>query len=320
MPRDISDPSLVGPVFGPRVSILLLASSRPQLIDRAIQSVLAQEYQEWELIIVQDGPNKLIEAILSEWVRRDKRIRYFLRGKSNNLASTYNFGIARARGEYIAILDDDDFWLAAHKLRRQVALLDTHAEYVGCGGGMVVVDETGNELMRYLKPEYDETIKRRALLANPMAHSTMMFRRLVGGQVNLYNEALAGLSDWDMWLSLGRHGKLYNFPELFTCYTLWKYSASFQRHRDNAKAALRIVWRHRAWYPCVDSAIAVALISALYSYLPAFIRRHSFTYLSCLKKMLFANSVAPKSSSRSCSLIPPAQSKANIDPIQGRYA
>jgi len=275
-----------------RVSILMLVCNRPQFIDRAIRSVLTQDFQDWELIVVQEGAHREIEAIVGGWVSQDDRIRYFSREKSGNLASGYNFGSDRARGEYIAILDDDDYWVLPDKLTRQVAFLDAHPEYVGCGGGVLVSDETGKELMRLFKPEHDHEIRRLALVANPIVHSTAVFRRCVGGQFSRYDAALSGIQDWDIWLSLGRLGKLHNFDELFTCYTLWKRGVSFERQRDNAKSAVKIVWRHRKSYKWFGPAIILALLGFVYACLPAFVRNRSFFYLSCVKKMLFASRCA----------------------------
>jgi glycosyltransferase involved in cell wall biosynthesis len=271
-----------------RVSILTLVFNRLRFIDRAIRSALAQDYQDWELIVVQDGRNPEMEDVVHQWVSRDPRIRYFSLDGLDNIARLYNFGLRCARGEYIAILDDDDYWLVPHKLSRQVAFLDSSPEYVACGGGVLVQDETGKELMRYLKPEQDGSIKKLALVANPMAHSATMFRRRIGGRIVLYDDALGGLPDWDIWLKLGRMGKLHNFAELFTGYTLWKSGVSFTRQKSNARSALRIVWKYRKAYQCFTPAMGLVLLSYIYAFLPDCIRRRSYTYLSCLKKTIFS--------------------------------
>src|SRR5260370_35363666 len=149
-----------------RVSVLMVVYGRPELIGRAIRSVLGQQFEDWELSGVHDGPNQRIEAIMRDWVAQDSRIRYLRRRSLGNIANAYNYGITHARGAYIAILDDDDYWSAPDKLSKQVAFLDEHSNYVGCGGGMIVIDNHGKELMRYLKHEYHSDICRSALLAN----------------------------------------------------------------------------------------------------------------------------------------------------------
>jgi hypothetical protein len=153
---------------------------------------------------------------------------------------------------------------------------------------MTLVDDKSIELMSYLKPEQDEEIKRRALWANPMAHSTTMFRRSLGKTIGFYDESLAGFQDWDLWLRLGRLGKLYNFPEVFTRYTLWSGGGSFQQQRRNAVSALKIVVRHRNEYAGFSGAFAFVMLHFAYAHLPAVVRKSSFSFLSRLKKTVFA--------------------------------
>ena len=292
-----SDPTS-SPARRARVSVLMLAFDRPELMGRAIQSVRAQDFAAWELIVVHDGPNQRIEGIMHEWVARDSRIRYFRRRTPGNIANAYNFGIAQACGEYVAILDDDDYWSVNDKLSKQVAFLDERTDYAGCGGGLIVIDRYGNELMRYLKREHHSEICRTALVANPMAHSTTMFRRALGGEVTVYDDSLSGFQDWDLWLKLGNKAKLYNFPQTFTYYTLWDGSGSYRQQRANTLSGLKIVWRHRRSYEKAPAALALVSLHYAYACLPAFVKTLSFSFLSRLKKTIFASHSVSRSGSR----------------------
>ena len=75
-----------------------------------------------------------IPVIMQEWERRDSRIHYFRRTIPGNIAEATNFGLTQARGEYIAILDDDDYWACADKLSRQTSSLDQNPDFCCCGG------------------------------------------------------------------------------------------------------------------------------------------------------------------------------------------
>lgn len=272
----------------PRVSVLMLTCNRPQFLSRAIQSVINQRLEDWELIVVQDGPNQQTAQAMQQWVQRDPRIRYFQRHRGGNIANACNYGLARARGQYVAILDDDDYWVADDKLQKQVAFLASHPDYAGCGGGMTVIDDHENVQMSYLKPEQDPEIRANALCANPMTHSTTMFRRSLGEGIGYYDESLAGYQDWDIWLRLGRLGKLYNFPEVFARYTLWSGGGSFQQQRKNVSAAVKIVFRHRTGYRGFPRALALVLMHLAYAHLPAGVRKASFSFLAQRKKAIFA--------------------------------
>ena len=270
----------------PRVSILMLTYNRPQLIGRAIASACAQTLPDWELIIVQDGFNPATAELLHEWLDKESRIRYFPRGAIGCIAEASNFGLERARGEYIAILDDDDYWTDPEKLARQVDFLDRNPDYVACGGGYVIVDQEGRKRGQFLKPENDADIRRRALLANPIANSTAMFRRVIAGAPVLYDPQVRGFADWDFWLGLAYQGKLYNFPSYLAHYALWEGSGSFQASRSNARAAVQIVRKHRTQYSGYSLALALSYMNLCYAYLPAPIRRVSYGTLSALKKAL----------------------------------
>jgi glycosyltransferase involved in cell wall biosynthesis len=280
----------------PRVSILMLTFNRAEWISAAIESIVNQHRQDWELIVVHDGPNEAIAKVMAEWEKRDSRVRYFRRLQPGNIAEATNFGLAQAKGDYIAILDDDDRWATPDKLDKQITFLDESPAYVACGGGVIVTDSNARETLRYLKPEKDQDIKRVALIANPIAHSTAMYRRDAIEKCGGYDVSLAGFQDWDVWLKLGSIGKLYNFQEYFLYYTIWEGGGSFQQQKKNTRSALTIVSRHRSAYSGFPLAILMASMYHAYAHLPAGIKRTSFAYLSRLKKALFSKRPAHRAS------------------------
>jgi glycosyltransferase involved in cell wall biosynthesis len=278
----------------PRVSVLMLTYNRAQFLGNAIESILAQQFQEWELLVVHDGPNHEIPLLMEDWQKRDARILYFHRAIPGNIAEASNFGLAHARGEYVAVLDDDDDWADPAKLSKQIEFLDSHQDHCACGGGVIVVDPSGREKMRYLKPEHDEQIRRHALMANPLAHSTTLYRREAALQTGGYDETLAGFQDWDLWLKLGKLGKLYNFPEYFLHYRVWQGSGSFHQSKGNTESSLRITRRYRRDYAGFAIAYPMALLYYAYAHLPASVHRLSYSALSQWKKAIFSHRPAPK--------------------------
>jgi glycosyltransferase involved in cell wall biosynthesis len=268
----------------------MLTYNRPQLIGRAIESVIEQDFTDWELLVVQDGINEFTTRTMTKWTQCDPRIRYLRRDKGGNIADATNYGLAQARGEYVAILDDDDYWARADKLSRQVRFLDEHPDHVGCGGGVIVVDREGCEQMRYLKPERDEEIHKRALSANPLVHGTGVYRIEALRQCGLYDARLEGFQDWDVWLKLGQKGKLYNFPDYLLAYRIWHGSGSFHSSKGNTRSAIRIVKRHRGKYPGFLQGLMLAYLYHFYNHLPDALRRATYSFLSRAKKSLFSSS------------------------------
>jgi hypothetical protein len=141
---------------------------------------------------------------------------------------------------------------------------------------------------RTAKPEAWNRIRDNALLANPMANSTTLFRTDVARRLGGYDETLPQFADWDFWLKMGEAGKLYNFPDYFVNYQMWHKSASFRDQSENSKAALRIVRKYRGRYPHYISALVLTLGYWLYAKNPAAVKRVLNPALSRLKKALFS--------------------------------
>ena len=192
------------------VSVVMLTMNRPQYVDSAIRSVVAQDHAHWELIVVQDGPDARIAPRMQPWLESDARIRFYRREQIGNIANGMNFAIQRSRGDLIAVLDDDDAWISPKKLSVQIDALRNHPELLAIGGGAIVIDAEGRESMRYSRALEPARCARRALLANPLIHSTTMFRRSAWLQAGGYDESLPGYQDWDLFLKIMRIGKVGN--------------------------------------------------------------------------------------------------------------
>jgi glycosyltransferase involved in cell wall biosynthesis len=268
----------------PKVSILLVTYKRPQFIEGAIKSALAQNFTDWEIIISDDSEDNNTEEVVKKFAD-DKRIHYFHRTVKGTIANSSNFALSNATGEYVAVLDDDDWWIDDKKLEKQIAFLDSHPDYIGCGGGFIIANEQGVEQSKILKPETDEAIRHVALYANPLANSTTMFRRVEAG---MYDETIRQFADWDFWLKLGKMGKLYNFPEYFLAYRMWAHGASFTHQKENAGWGRKIVLRYKNDYPGFWKAIIIANLYLAYASFPEAIRRNLNGFLSRLKKSLFS--------------------------------
>jgi glycosyltransferase involved in cell wall biosynthesis len=112
----------------PRVSAIIIVLNGEMYIAEAIDSVLAQDFTDWELLVVDDGSTDRTRDIVQSYVdAQPDRVRLLRHPDKGNhgMSATRNLSIAEARGEYIAFLDADDVWLPS-KLAEQVQLLDSH--------------------------------------------------------------------------------------------------------------------------------------------------------------------------------------------------
>lgn len=270
----------------PRVSIIMATYNRAGLIGKTIQSLLNQTFMDWELVVPDDGSTDNTPEVIKEWGRKLSQIKYIRSDVNQGISKNYNMGFKHCRGEFIAMIDDDDPWCDSQKLEKQVKFLDENPDYVGCGGGVIVINLEQKELYHYLKPETDKDIRDKMLFSNPMANSTTIFRRSAGEKVDWYDETTRYSGDRDFWLKLGTIGKLYNFPEYFSFYTMSDSNTSIIKMRPHLKASLQIMMRYKKNYPHYFLALIFNWIQYFYSLLPNFIKKPIHYFLARLKRLV----------------------------------
>lgn len=270
----------------PKVTILMGTWNRAHMIEKAIESVRKQTFTDWELVIADDGSTDDTPKVIEEWKKKEPRIIYVRNYVNQGISKNYNTGLRIGRGQYVAMIDDDDPWCDEKKLEKQVAFLDAHSEYVGCGGGVIVVDTEGRELYRYLKPETDNAIRKRMLFSNPMANSTTLFRRATGEKVGWYDETTRYSGDRDFWLKMGLAGRLMNVPEYYSYYTRSEVNTSTAKIQPHLKASFMIMRRYKGKYPGYTLAYCVNALQYAYAFLPASVRGVVHESLARLKRAI----------------------------------
>ena len=274
----------------PLVSVIMPTYNRVGLLERAVNSVLRQSLEEIELIIINDASTDGTHDFLEALAKKDARVKLIHHEKNNypDISKTLNEGLVRARGKYIARLDDDDYWCDNDKLKKQYEFLELHPDHVVVGGGTIVVDENDKERFRYQKIENDAQIRDKALFANPFTHSAVMFRRDVAIGVGGYGN-FKNAEDWSLWLAMGLRGKFHNLQEYFVRYLMTDQNKSFVFKRSQAKEILNIVLHYRKEYPNFWGAYLLSLGQYYYSLLPYGLRRALYHSLSKAKRSLFSN-------------------------------
>ncbi len=196
----------------PKVSVVTSVYNGEPYLDRAVPGILAQTFEDFEFIVVDDGSSDGTLEKMHDLARRDSRVRVFAPGRLG-AAAAYNFGVTQARGEYIARQDFDDRSYP-DRLRLQVALLDAQPEVGMVGGYYVLVDERRGE--RYVRMPPTE---HRAILAAmaryvPIAHTVATFRRRAWSEAGGY-PLVNNLIDLRFYLRVGKLGwRFANVPEL----------------------------------------------------------------------------------------------------------
>jgi glycosyltransferase involved in cell wall biosynthesis len=200
----------------PDVSVLIPTRNRRELLlRRSLKAALLQEGVDYEVIVVDDGSTDDTQERLEEL--GETRVRVIRRDVSGGAAAARNTGIAAARGEWIAFLDDDDSW-APDKLRLQLDAVRSAGADFGYAG-VVTVDDRGNALYTSPAPAPGrlaaETIAKSVIPAGPsnVLVRTELVRRLGG-----FDEQLRNMEDWDLWIRLTAAGTAVAVPEILVAY------------------------------------------------------------------------------------------------------
>lgn len=233
----------------PLVSIILPTYNRSHLLPRAIISVLGQTFQDFELIIIDDGSTDETEKVVK--AISDNRIVYFKNPKNLGIQKSLNRGLKVAKGKYIARIDDDDEWCDQDKLKKQVDFLNNHPDYVLVGTGIIIVDENKKELLRFLYPETDKKIRQRLLSGRCFNHSNILFRKETTLKIGGYSEKknVLHVEDHDLWLKLGKKGKLANLPIYAVKFRRSKDSICGKYEIDQLKKYIQLAKKNRYYYP-----------------------------------------------------------------------
>ena len=202
----------------PKVSINILTKNRAELLKKALAGVGAQSFKDFELVVVDDGSTDKTAAVLLA-----ARATVLRHPQSLGIIKSRQEALARSQGDYIAILDDDDQWVDNDKLKKQVEFLDAHPDCVIVGGG-ILISNPQSQISRF-RPQTDAQIRRTMLLRNNFFTSTVMFRRGAAIKAGGFlSDGVDLAEDYDLWLRLGKFGKFYNFPGVFTLYRQSQYN------------------------------------------------------------------------------------------------
>ncbi len=209
----------------PKISIQMCTYNRAHFIKQAIDSVLFQTFQDWELIIVDDCSTDNTEEIISSYT--DSRIRYIKNSENLGITKNRNKGLSLSTGEYVAVLDSDDYWIDTNKLSLQNEFLDLHKDHTLIGSNMIIVDEQGHTIKKVKYPSSNFIIKNLLLMKNLFCHSSVLYRKEDILNLGGYDVGLAIWEDYDLWLKIGLKYKFAN---------LHQYTTAYRKHNSQSNA------------------------------------------------------------------------------------
>ncbi|MDB4914158.1 MAG: putative WbfO protein [Gemmatimonadetes bacterium] len=231
----------------PRVSVLMSAFNAESSIARAVESIRAQEFEDWELLIVDDGSTDTTGAILHAIARTDARVHVLVHERNLGLPTSLNHALSLVRGDLVARMDGDDVALA-DRFRRQVEFLDVHPEIDVLGGGALEVTHDGRPLGELRRAEHHEQLIARIFTENPFIHPTIMARRTVFERLGGYDVTCRRGQDYELWLRAYRMFRFHNLPRPLIHYAR-RDRSRWRDARHSSRIVLRALQRENRLWP-----------------------------------------------------------------------
>lgn len=216
-----------------KVSVIIPSYNHSKFIKKAIDSVLKQTYRHFELIILDDCSTDSSAKIINSY--KDKRIKKFFNKENFGAVDTLNQLIDLATGEYIAVLNSDDYW-EAEKLEKQVKYLDDNPNIVACFTWADFIDENNKvfyessdmnlDLFQKNNRKQSEWFRYLFDNGNCLCHPSVMIRSEIYSKIGKYKNIYKQLPDFEFWIRLIKKFNIHIIEENLTHFRILKESGN----------------------------------------------------------------------------------------------
>ena len=254
----------------PKVSILLNCYNEERFIKRSIKSVVNQTFKNWELVVWDDASTDNTVKIIKQF--KDKRIKLFRNKKNLGLGKSRIRAQKLLRGEYVAILDADDFF-EKKKIQEQVQILNNHKNVGLTSTWTKIQDLNGNQVKKFESIKKNSEIKKNLIFVNSLPHSSIMYRTNLAKKVGWYSKLYNYAQDYDLTLKILKNSDFYLIKKNLTnCTTLGKNMSSVDKYKYIAiKETIHILNKNKKNYYLSDTEKTLFDKVIVISYLKLFI-------------------------------------------------
>lgn len=220
----------------PFISVIIPTYKRESLLRRAIDSVLSQTFDEFEILVIDGGLSENTKELVESY--GDKRLRYIPQ-RNNGIANARNLGVLKAKGRFIAFLDDDDRW-KENKLELQLELFRELPESYGLiYTAFTYYHLEKKKVLGIKRPRAIGNVYRYLLKDNIMGTSTVIVKRECFKRVGLFRESFPTCEDWDMWLRMSKVCLFGALNDPLVDYSIHSGQFSFARYLEGRKRMIK---------------------------------------------------------------------------------
>lgn len=218
-----------------KVSVIIPIKNRAQMLKGSLESVMRQTLPVFEVIVTdmlsEDNPAQVVSSF-------GKKVKFFSRPFKNQSESR-NFGIKEAKGDLIAFLDSDDWWLQK-KIEEQIAFMEKNKKCSFCYTDAVAIDVTGAEIPASYVYHYQKRNLYIGKIAEKLFHeqniistSSVMARKKILGKIGGFDEQLSYHEDRDLWIRLALEGEAGFIDKVLTVYR--SHPQQFTKNREKLR-------------------------------------------------------------------------------------
>lgn len=259
----------------PKISIVMAAYNEVHDISRAIDSILAQSFTDWELIVIDDASTDATANVVRRYVEKDSRIRLVCNETNMKLAASLNKGIGLAKADLIARADADDINLP-ERLARQFVFMQEHPEVDVLGTGAYLLDVNSKRVNAISLPLTHADLERLPFLKTHFFHPSVIIRRKFFDVVGLYDDSFLRGQDKELWLRGLNFGCRYaNLAEPLIEYSTDEYVRCWRSIIDGSLSLLSMVrvYKIRRGYIYVLFSLVYSSAIKMNIYKPKSLRR-----------------------------------------------
>jgi len=224
------------------VSIIMPVYNASRFLEESIQSVLAQTYTNFELIIINDGSKDGSFEIIQKYQKQDKRILIIDNKKNLGVVKCLNIGLRKSSGDYIARIDADDIWFP-EKLMKQISFLRNNPNISLLGSSVIPINKSGEEKGKKIFNDQvfleGEKLKEYLFKRNPFCHSSIIFPASIINEIGAYDENFINSEDYEFWFRILSKKEGTIKEEKFVKYRIYPEMISLKKRKEQTWYAIK---------------------------------------------------------------------------------
>ena len=274
----------------PLISVVMPVFNSEQYLDKSIKSVLEQTYDNFELLIINDGSTDNSNSIIKKYQSQDKRIT-ILTQENKGITKSLNNGIKHSKGSFIARMDADDI-CDSKRFEFQIEYLEKNPNIDIVGSMVSKISEKG-EVIQSLNdlPLEDYQIKWHLIFGTPLIHPALMIRKCVFINNGYYSDRLNFAQDIEFWRRTSRHVRFYNLPKILFKLRIHNQSTSsmFQNEQNNVREKSLVYYINSLTGMNYNKKKIASLIKMTKNGLHNFSQFNFFVNILCRLRIVFLN-------------------------------